>query len=125
MKITHEMYQNTMENLLGLYDEYKEIAPNDLYNKFKNSPYGVFEKDGSFISLEHGSLIEKNLKSIPEVEVAYLFNDFYTSVIYCKDGSLEVHEILDTTEDGLSVIANVSDASGQVEFKVEIVTTYN
>ncbi|EPZ0458726.1 hypothetical protein [Bacillus sp. CD3-5] len=125
MKITHEMYQNSMERLLELYDEYKEIAPDELYNHFKNSHYGVFEKDESFISLEHGSLIEKNLKSIPKVEVMYIFNDFYTSVIYNKDGSLSVHETLDTTEDGLSVIANVSDESGKIEFKVTIETTYN
>lgn len=125
MKITHEMYQNSMEYLLGLHDEYKEIAPNELYNQFKNSPYGVFEKDESFISLEHGSLIQKNLKFAPEVEVMYICNDFNITVTYYKDGSLVIHEILDITEDGLDVIATVSDESGEVEFKVEIVTTYN
>ncbi|HDR7395827.1 TPA: hypothetical protein QCX23_003103 [Bacillus toyonensis] len=125
MKITHEMYQNTMENLLGLYDEYKEIAPDDLYNQFKYSHYGVFEKDESFISLEHGSLIQKNLKFAPEVEVMYICNDFNITVTYYKDGSLEVHEILDTTDDGLGVIATVSDESGEVEFKVEIDLMYN
>lgn len=125
MKITNKMYHDSMEYLLELYDEYKEIAPDDLYNQFKNSHYGVFEKDESFIALEHGSLIEKNLKYAPEVEVMYIFNDFYTTVFYNKNGSLSVHEILDTTEDGLSVIANVSDESGKVEFKVTIETTYN
>lgn len=125
MKITHKIYRDSMERLLELYDKYKEIAPHDLYNQFKNSHYGVFEKDESFISLEHGSLIEKNLKYAPEVEVMYIFNDFYTSVAYNKDGSLEVHELLDSTDDGLSMFAKVSDESGKVEFKIEIEPTYD
>ncbi|MED0826572.1 hypothetical protein [Bacillus pacificus] len=125
MKITHKIYRDSMERLLELYDEYKEIAPDDLYNQFKNSHYGVFEKDESFISLEHGSFIEKNLKSIPEIEVMYMFNDFSTTVIYNKDNSLEINETLYTTDDGLSVIANVSDESGEVEFKVTIELMYN
>ncbi|KMQ15290.1 hypothetical protein [Bacillus mycoides] len=124
MKITHEIYQNSMERLLELYDEYKEIAPDDLYNQFKNSHYGVFEKDESFIALEHGSLIQKNLKYAPEVEVMYIFNDFEITVNYNKDGSLLIYEILDTTDDGLGVIASVSDESGEVEFKVTIDLMY-
>lgn len=125
MKITYKMYLDSMDNLLELYDEYKEIAPNDLYNKFKNSHYGVFEKDENFISLEHGSLIQKNLDLSPEIQLMYVFNDFHTTVIYCKDGSLKVHEVLDSTEDGLEMIATVSDESGKVEFKIEVQPIYN
>lgn len=125
MKITNKMYHDSMEHLLELYDEYSEINPNDLYNKFKNSPYGKYEKDESFISLEHGSLIQKNLEFAPEVEVMYIFNDFYTTVIYYKDGSLGVHEVLDSTEDGLEMIATASDESGEIEFKVEIEPMYD
>lgn len=120
MKITHEIYHDLMEYLLKVHDEYKEIAPHELYNQFKNSPYGVFEKDESFISLEHGSLIEKNLKSAPDIELVYIFNDFGTTVTYYKDGSLEIYKLLNITEDELTTIAKVSDKSGEVEFKVEI-----
>lgn len=125
MKITNKIYHDSMEYLLELYDGYKEIAPDALYNQFKNSPYGVFEKDESFISLEHGSLIQKNLKFAPEIEVMYILNDLGTTVTYNKDGSLVIYEILDSTEDGLDVIATVSDESGEVEFKVTIETTYD
>ncbi|MCC2444236.1 hypothetical protein OCB02_08785 [Bacillus cereus] len=124
MKITNKMYHDSMENLLELYDEYKEIAPDELYNQCKNSHHGLYEIDGRFIALEHGSLIEKNFKSSPDIEVIYTFNDFYTTVTYYKNDSLTICELLDVTKDGLVIFAEVSDVSGEVEFKVEIRPMY-
>ncbi|PFZ64888.1 hypothetical protein [Bacillus wiedmannii] len=125
MKITNKMYHDSMENLLELYDEYKEIAPDELYNQCKNSPYGRYEKDASFITLEHGNLIQRNLECAPDVELMYIFNDYGITVTYYKDDSLTIYEILDITDDGLGVIAGVSDKTGEVEFKIEIEPMYN
>jgi hypothetical protein len=117
MNITEKIYTETMKHLLELYDEYKEIKPGDLIAEHEHDDW----KDDKFIAIGHGSLIEWDKK---DCKLMYLFNDFYTSVIYNYDDTLIISELLDTTDDGLGIVAVVSDQSGEVTFKIEIDRIY-
>ena len=112
MQMTIKEYNETMEYLLELYDEYKAIKPEDLIAEYEHEHW----RDDNFIAICHGGLIEWDMKNC---KLMYLMNDFSISVIYNYDGTLVISELLDTTNE-LITVAKASDETGEVDFKVTI-----
>ncbi|MFP8643355.1 hypothetical protein ACLHWY_17655 [Priestia aryabhattai] len=106
MKLTYAKYDETMDYLEKIYDEYVKLTTEELINE------GL-----SHVRNDCCSSIEWGME---DYKVMYSFNDFATTVYCGYDGSLTVSQVIDVSIDGLGLVGYLTDKTGEIDFEIKV-----